>query len=989
VEHKEMFDIHDSKYAGLLHSYRRFIDIIRFTEDVSTAIHGLYSEQDIFSAVEDKFQKSNDYSTVILKLDDAKTKLQIIAMAMPREKVRAAEKAGGFSVRNFSINLDKSTILRRAVVDQETVYFSIKDLMLDMFPRILAQIIAKVTGMGNRWGVVTPLRVRGEVIGVFSMSCPELAEDFIPTAINLAQHISYALELAREYAEVAKGNEAIRKGRDEYLAITDLTGDIIVKVDMNGRRTFVNETACTFWGKSQIELLGTAFIDSLHPDDQEKTLAVIEDLKRRKTLKKVVNRQATSAGWRSVEWNRAPLFDSEGDYCGFQATGRDIAERIEAEKAKRDSESKYRTIFEGSADGIVITEIETRMFKYANRAFCRMLGYEEHEIAGKSILDIHPPETLDAVIDEFLAQASGEKPLAESVPCLRKDGAVIYADINTQPLVIDGVKCNVGFFRDITARLTAEQNLKFKNIILSTQQETSIDGILVVDENGKIISFNRRFVDMWGIPYDVIESKSDERALQSVLHKLVNPEEFISKVKHLYEVRDETSRDVVALKDGRTFDRYSAPMSDADAKCYGRVWYFRDITGEKRAQEEKALLEERLRQSEKLRAIGELAGGIAHDFNNMLGAVAGYADLIAEENKDSDGGQKDPVLGKRIDTILRASNRAADLIKKLLAFSRRGKYRNMPVDVHEIIGDVLALIEGNVNRNIVLKNELNAQSPLIQGDPSQIQNVIFNLVVNGSDAMKQGGELLIATRNENLGKDSCFLDMEPGDYLVVSVRDTGIGMDEQTKARIFEPFFSTKGMGGTGLGLASVYGTMKSHRGGVSFESEPGRGSCFNIYIPVKAAAVTTAAPIHDDTGRRSPGIILLADDEEMVRDIVRETLSECGYTVYTCSNGEEAVEWYTKYREHISLVILDMVMPVMSGFDCYKNIKQINPGVKVLLMSGYSINEKVQKVLQKGDVEFIEKPFTRDSLSQQIAKMVNSGEAAAPKSRVTKQVVA
>lgn len=652
----------------------------------------------------------------------------------------------------------------------------------------------------------------------------------------------------RDITERKRAEEEVKHARDDYMATTNLTGDIIVKVDTEGKWAFINNAACKFWGKPKKELIGSAFADYLHPDDYVETMDVAEKIKRGKTINNFVNRQETPEGWRVVEWNIAPIFNNAGNHIGLQATGRDITERRKAEKALMESELKYRAIFEGSADGILVADVNSKKFKFANKSLCEMLGYTEQEMKKLGILDIHPKESLDYIIDEFMAQARGEKTLSENIPCLRKDGTIVYADFNTRPMTFNGNGCNIGFVRDVTER--------------------------------------------------------------------------------------------------------------------------------KKSEEERIILEEQLRQSEKLRAIGELAGGVAHDFNNMLGAITGYADLIAEENMDEHGRDKDAVLGKRITTITRASYRAADLIKKLLAFSRRGKYRNAPVDMHEIINDVLALLEGSIDKKITLKTKLTAENPVTKGDPSQIQNAILNMAINACDAMKEGGVLLISTRNESLAKDQCCVETEAGIYLMVAVSDTGTGMDEDTKSRIFEPFFSTKETGeGTGLGLPSVYGTVKSHKGCVTVESRIGVGSRFKLYFPVSDLKDTTIKTEDNGIMEMGQGTILLVDDEEMVRSMVSESLIRCGYTVYTCNNGSEAVEWYKEYHANTDLVILDMVMPVMDGMECYQNLRKMNPKVKVILASGFSINDKVHKLIENGALEFIEKPFSRIDLSRLVAKLLRAEE--------------
>jgi PAS domain S-box-containing protein len=257
----------------------------------------------------------------------------------------------------------------------------------------------------------------------------------------------------------------------------------------------------------------------------------------------------------------------------------------DAKKKAEESENKFRALFENIADGVLVADIETKKFKLGNNMICEMLGYTQEELMRLGVRDIHPQEQLPHVLEQFEKIARKEISMPTNIPVKRKEGGIFYVDINATFLTLSGKEYLLGVFRDVTRRKQAEEDLRFANIIMKTQQETSLDGILVVDEEGKMISFNQRFIDMWGIPADVAESKSDERALQSVLDRLVYPAEFLARVEYLYAHRSEKSCDEIDLIDSVTFERYSAPMFGADGKYYGRVWYFRDITGRKRAEE--------------------------------------------------------------------------------------------------------------------------------------------------------------------------------------------------------------------------------------------------------------------------------------------------------------------------------------------------------------------------------------------------------------------
>jgi signal transduction histidine kinase/CheY-like chemotaxis protein len=386
--------------------------------------------------------------------------------------------------------------------------------------------------------------------------------------------------------------------------------------------------------------------------------------------------------------------------------------------------------------------------------------------------------------------------------------------------------------------------------------------------------------------------------------------------------------------------------------------------------EDKRRLEDQLHQAQKMEAIGQLAGGIAHDFNNMLSGITGYANLI----KRKFGADK-PDLRTFSDAIVSAATRASDLTSKLLAYARKGKYQTVAIDMHMAIQEAIALLEHTLDKRIRISQRFEAQLATITGDPTQIQNMVLNLAINGRDAMADGGDLIFRTEtiilNAGLSMDGRY-EISAGNYLVLSVTDTGIGMDESTKKRLFEPFFTTKEVGkGTGLGLASVYGTVKSHGGFIVVESEPGRGSTFRIYLPV--AHEPPAIPLAPKTEMviRGHGNVVVVDDEEMIRNLTKEILTFLGYAVVTCKDGPEAIAYFSLHAAEVDLVILDVIMPKMDGHETYRELQRIKPDVKVIITTGYSISEDTSKIINRGVAGFIQKPFESGPLSQLVHDVI------------------
>jgi two-component system cell cycle sensor histidine kinase/response regulator CckA len=525
----------------------------------------------------------------------------------------------------------------------------------------------------------------------------------------------------------------------------------------------------------------------------------------------------------------------------------------------------------------------------------------------------------------------------------------------------------------------SESELRFRNILLSTQQEVSIDGILVVDEAGKLLSCNRNFAAMWGFPPEWVDGKCDERALQAVLDKLVEPEEYLRKVEYLFERKQETSRDEIALIDGRTLDRYSAPMIGQDDKYYGRVWFFRDITGHKRAEEEikrteakRFELERELIQSQKFESLGTLASGIAHDFNNILAIIVGYSDLGERKSL-----AHQPDLMKCFEAISLASRRGALLVSQLLTFARKTETVFRSVDVNALISEITMFFRETFPKIIRIETDLHENIPYIVADLTQLHQVIMNLCVNARDAMPSGGILTIATKAiDNSILKSAFPKAAAKRYLAIGISDTGSGMDENTKKKIFDPFFTTKEPGkGTGLGLALVHSIIGNHHGMIDVESEPGKGTAFHLYFPIEESSLEYEEPIKAarDKGFEGTETVLLIEDEALIVDMVETVLGGKGYTVIHARDGEEGVAMFSRHRNQIKAILLDFGMPKLRGDEVAKRLKAIDPDAKIILMSGFFDPEVKSNLARIGVTRFIQKPFKFEELTGSLRSAIDS----------------
>lgn len=498
--------------------------------------------------------------------------------------------------------------------------------------------------------------------------------------------------------------------------------------------------------------------------------------------------------------------------------------------------------------------------------------------------------------------------------------------------------------------------------ILLTMEEF----LILLDSDGGILDLNRTAIDSLGFKKNELMGKSVSVLLQEdAAHAYLLEKIVAGNVLKNYELvlRGKAGKEIPVMFS-------SSPLKNEEGEISGIVFVARDISDRKEAEKEKAKFQEQLFQTEKLSAIGQLAGGIAHDFNNMIGAIRGFAELIKMKTRD-----KDPVVSKYAKMIMEASTRASDLTSKLLAFARKGKYEMVAVDMHALIDEVIKMLEHTIDKRIQIRTCLEARTAIVQGDPTQLQNALLNLALNARDFMPDGG---IITFSSAMARGDEHIVRLLGDaatrkkFLIVSVSDTGVGMEEHVKKKIFEPFFTTKPVGkGTGLGLASVYGTVTNHGGCIDVVSTVGAGAQFHMYLPLSEdSAILAPPPTKCITIEKGIGKILVIDDEEIIREMASEILMELGYSIVECVDGEEAVEYYTGHFQEIDLVLLDIGLPKMGGHECFTRLKKLNPLAKVVVFSGYSIDGEAQRILDQGALAFIQKPFDMQEMVDVIGKL-------------------
>ncbi len=658
-------------------------------------------------------------------------------------------------------------------------------------------------------------------------------------------------------------------------------------------------------------------------------------------------------------------------------------------------EKWFRTLIHNISD--IVAMIDARgILRFVNPRMELVLGYRAADMLGRNIFDFVHPEDLQRATLEYSETLQRQGENVPSVLRLRDakgawvpfeiiannqlndpeilgviftardvryreevEEAIRSANVDVQERAEDRTtelaRRNAALRIENQGRLQTEKQLQQAISLLNATLDATADGILVVSTEGKISSCNGRFLEMWGLDCNASVGHRDEDLLARALPQLQNSAEFLAKVKELYSSPDATSFDVLHLKDGRIFERYSQPQRIGE-RVVGRVWSFRDVTQGRN-------LEQELRQSQKMEAVGRLAGGVAHDFNNLLMLMSGYLGQLADNEALAADSRS------VVEQLLATTKRGAALTRQLLAFSRKDQIAPTVADLNAIVLNMEALLRRLLFDSIHLKISLSGDPLYVFLDINQVELAIMNLAVNAQDAMPGGGTLSISTWNEALAVTGPGGETSVTDYAVLEVTDTGHGMTPDVQSHIFEPFFTTKEPGkGTGLGLATVYGIVQRAQGQIKISSRPNQGTSFRVYLRQTAVAPGTknAAP-EKLPAPRGHETILLAEDEAGIRAMTRAYLEGLGYRVLEAANGTEAITLAKEYRGTIDLVLTDVMMPGTRGDAVVKAIRQDRPEVQSIFISGFAEGAGIDRSL-----EILEKPFEFPDLAHRIRALLD-----------------
>lgn len=772
-------------------------------------------------------------------------------------------------------------------------------------------------------------------------------EDRVAPQIDYSGKVTGIFGLARDITERRQAEEALKESEESYRNLFDNAHDLIQSISPDGHIIYVNPAWLKTMGYTQEELRQISIFDILHPEHKTQCL---------NTLKNVLSagsRDNIEAVFISKD---GKLIHLEGNAIVRLVNGtavacngifRDITERKQIEGALKESEEQYRLLFQYSPIG-VFHYTKDMIVTECNKRFAEIVHLYPEQIRGLDLKTLK----VENVQSALSAAIKGEKGFYEGLCLLSPVPTETFVTLLTAPhLDRQGdIRGGIGIVEDITERKKMEEQIFQINQDWEDTFNIITDMITVHDKDFNIIRYNTAAEKMLGLSFLNIKK---EKCYQ-FYHGTECPPAgcpscmtFKTGVPSTVELFEPHLNMFIEIR--------AIPRFDSEHNLIGLIHVVRDITEHKK-------FENHLRQSQKMEAVGQLAGGVAHDFNNIITAIIGYSSIMKMKAGE------DEYFRGLIDNVLSASEKAANLVQSLLAFSRKQISNPEPVRINEIIRSIEKLLVIAAGEDIELKIEL-TEDLIVTGDIVQIEQVMMNLCTNARDAMPGRGTLTIKTGSAELTRD--FITAhgygEEGRYALISVSDTGVGMDENTRQRIFEPFFTTKEFGkGTGLGLSIVYGIIKQHKGYITCQSELGKGTTFNIYLPVVKAAMEERKIIEPAEPAGAARTILFAEDEEEFRNPMKQILESSGYNVIEAVDGADAVHKFTE-NNNIDLLLFDIIMPKMSGKEAYDRIRNIKPDVKALFISGYPADFTNKYGVMEEGMNSISKPVRPAALLKKI----------------------
>lgn len=789
------------------------------------------------------------------------------------------------------------------------------------------------------------------------------------TFVTISAILMYLL-LKKFIKKMSDSEESLKESNRRFAVLVNNMKGMVYQCSYDIKRTmnFVSSGALDLTGYHPAVLIDENEIhygELVHSQDREKSWGVIEKAVSQKMSFELSYRILT--GDRQVKWvweQGSAIFADDGSVEAIEGIITDITEQKRAE-ARVD---EIYAIVNASPVIVCLWKNDPGwQVEAITENIQDLCGYTAEEILaeGFAYTDIVYPDDIEVIYNEVLGYIKSKQVsnFRQEYRLIAKDGTVKWVEDHTLIRRNDEGRIThfQGILFDITDKKYAEEDLLKQKELLQSIMDNIPLLVAFSDAEGAIKWANRTWEETLGWDLNEVQSRkimSDLYPDPDYRHEVIHAINNSSGQWHTFKT---------TKRDGSVLDTFwtNIVLSDGSNISMGQ-----DVTDLKKDEKRRRELEEQLIQSQKMEAVGRLAGGVAHDFNNLLSVIIGYADLVLQKIRP-DGGSREQLI-----EILEAAERAKNLTRQLLAFGRKQMLEVKVIDVNDVILSFEKLLRRILSEAITITHELSNEPCLVKADVSQLEQILMNLSINARDAMPEGGELSIETKLVQLDQDYSVNRPEviPGTYIMISISDTGQGMDKQTLDNIFEPFFTTKSEErGTGLGLSTVYGIVKQHNGHIWVYSEPGLGTTFRIYIPGTHSEGETKETLESSkTGVHSGAVVLIVEDDESVRKLVFTILKNYGYKVIESANVTDAIRIAGEIDTPIDLLLTDVVMPGMKGPEVYERIKELHPETKVLYMSGYTENVIFKKGFLLEGIEFIQKPFSIKALTDKVESLLN-----------------
>lgn len=770
------------------------------------------------------------------------------------------------------------------------------------------------------------------------------------------------VSVVRDITGRKKAEQQLKQSEERFRKLIEHAPDGLVLIGKQNTFTYISPSAYKIFGYTPGEMLSILNPDELtHPDDLPMVYTILEELMRNPSeIQTLMYRfRHKNGSWRWIESTFSNLFSVPG-VESIVINFRDITERKELEENLRFRSHLLDQIY----NGVLATDRENKII-YWNKFAEELHGWTEEEVLGKRIVDFLVAEESLISEEEYASEFEKNNRWSGEVVLLRKDGSRFPALVTHTVIRSAGgeITGTVGVSVDITGQKKAEQEMLESQRQLELQGaalESAANAIAITDRDGIIQWVNSAFVSLTG--YTREEAIGSE---PNILKSGKMPDEFFADMwKKVINGNVWSGELVNKRKDGTEYEEKMTitPVKKADGTITHYVAIKEDVSGENELQRQ-------LVQAQKLESIGTLASGIAHDFNNILGIILGYCSLLERSRQDEQR------FKENLHTIKQAVNRGANLVQQILTFARKTDIMNEIVNVNKLVRELSQMLNETFPKSVTIKLKLDKNIPSIVIDQTQVNQALLNLCVNARDSIldkeKPYGSISIRTGYINGKKlQSKFEEAVPDKYVYVSVSDTGTGIDKEIRARIYDPFYTTKAPDkGTGLGLSLVYGVVKTYNGFIDLETEVGKGSTFTLYIPVyqQIQQAETDSAADAQINIHGNETLLVVEDEEKLRDVLHEVLVNKGYKVILAQNGEEAVVKYKEHKDEIALVISDVGLPKMSGIELFHALLQINPEIRTILASGFIEPGVSSELYKKGIKEIIHKPYNTIEILQKV----------------------